>query len=129
MSHVIIESLLYNTKRNIKSDRYPLVLFHNVIQNILAVKIIREMDDKNEYVVTLYTQKFYINLDRTTHINYRTKQEHEHIEVFPDTTVLNLYNTVDFYRGTVRLKRINDDLNKKMYYASTSTLIKELSTA
>ena len=89
------------------------VVFNKPLYSISYVKL---FNDKKQYIVTLYAEKFKINLDRNTAIYYHLSYP-ESIEEHEETTVINLHDII-FDRGTVRLKQENDVMNTKIrrYY-------------
>ena len=101
----------------ITGDLYPIVLFDIPIPYITEVQINKDTNDKNEYIVTLYTKQFKINLDRKTFIHNRLEME-EYRDVFEKVTQINLHDTL-FLNGTVRLKQKNDIINEKVPYSVT----------
>ena len=119
MSYVIIDNLdtLAPIKKYLKSDLYPIVLFDNPIKFINHVEINKEPNDKNEYIVTLYTPLYLINLDKPTDIN-NIVQLNEKMDFYGDFNVLNLHET-NFLKGTVQLKQNTDIINEKVYYQVT----------
>ena len=64
---IIATHELFDT--SITGDSYPIALFDVPIQFITEVQINKDTNDKNEYIVTLYTETFKINLDRKTFID------------------------------------------------------------
>ena len=101
----------------ITGDLYPIVLFDIPIPYITEIQINKDTNDKNEYIVTLYTKHFKINLDRKTFIHNRLEIE-EYRDVFEKVTQINLHDTL-FLNGTVRLKQKNDIINEKVPYSVT----------
>ena len=101
----------------ITGDLYPIVLFDIPIPYITEIQIIKDTNDKNEYIVTLYTKKFKLNLDRKTYIHNRLEIK-EYRDVFEKVTQINLHDTL-FLHGTVRLKQKNDIINEKVPYSVT----------
>ena len=101
----------------ITGDLYPIVLFDIPIPYITEIQINKDTNDKNEYIVTLYTKQFKINLDRKTFIHNRLEIE-EYRDVFEKVTQINLHDTL-FLNGTVRLKQKNDIINEKVPYSVT----------
>ena len=101
----------------ITGDLYPIVLFDIPIPYITEIQIIKDTNDKNEYIVTLYTKQFKINLDRKTFIHNRLEIE-EYRDVFEKVTQINLHDTL-FLNGTVRLKQKNDIINARVPYSVT----------
>ena len=100
MSYVQITASFEIIQKFIKSYSYPITLFNKTVQFINEVIIHKEPNDKNEYIVTLYTEKFKINLDRKTLIHNLLGTK-EYIDIYEDVTSINLYET-NFYKRTER---------------------------
>ena len=98
----------------ITNDVYPIVLFEN--RNISSIIIELKTDstdiNKDNYIVTLYSNNFSINLDRSTYINNNIHAD-EYITIHPLYTIINFHNA-NFYKGIVRLAQKNDVVNQKI---------------
>jgi len=106
----------------ITGDLYPIVLFDIPIPYITEIQINKDTNDKNEYIVTLYTKQFKLNLDRKTFIHNRLEIK-EYRDVFEKVTQINLHDTLFLY-GRVRLKQKMILLMKKCLIMSLKTLLK-----
>ena len=83
---------------------YEIVLFDEPMY-LVSVQIFREENDRRKYIVTLYTNKFFINLDRDIFIkNFDFNFTPESIKVVNDNTVMMNLHSVKFIKGTLRLK-------------------------
>ena len=56
-------------EKSITNDVYPIDLFKKHINSSIYIQIIQRQHDTNNYIVTLYSNNFYINLDRNTNIH------------------------------------------------------------
>ena len=106
----------------ITNDVYPIVLFEN--RNISSIIIELKTDstdiNKDNYIVTLYSNNFSINLDRSTYINNNIHAP-EDITVHPLYTIINFHHG-NFYKGIVRLTQKNNVVNKKIDLSSSELL-------
>ena len=97
---------------------YEIVLFDEPMY-LVSVQIFREENDRRKYIVTLYTNKFFINLDRDIFIkNFDFNFTPESIKVVNDNTVMMNLHSVKFIKGTLRLKRQDDKINTILHYSS-----------
>ena len=101
-------------KKYIRNEVYPFVLFNEHVKNIDGISMYNNDDElTDDYIVTLYTKTFLINLDRVTSI-FNILTESEDILLHTDHTYINLH-TVDFYKGTVTLRQnVEDNLINKL---------------
>ena len=100
-------------KKSIANDVYPIDLFEKHINSSIYIQIIQGQHDTNNYSVTLYSNNFYINLDRSKNI-YNDNNMDEFINITDDVYTIIIFHTIDFYKGTVRLKQDGDRINEKV---------------
>ena len=104
--NIFIKGAQEPIKKYITSEVYPFVIFHEHIKNIQVISMYKNDEPTSDYIVTLYTKKYLIHLDRVTRIDsVPAADEQIHVN---ESTLLNLH-TVDFYKGTVTLRQNVED--------------------
>ena len=107
-------------KKYITNEVYPFVIFHEHLKNIHGISMYKNDEQTSDYIVTLYTKKYLIHLDRVTNIDsVPAADEQIHVN---ESTLLNLH-TVDFYKGTVTLRQnVEDSLINKIIPLQSNTV-------
>ena len=93
-----------------------IVLF-KVPMELVSVQIYKEEDDERKYIVTLYTDKLFINIDRDIFINNLDKIP-ENIKVVNENTVMMNLHSIKFIKGTLRLQQQDDKINTILRYSA-----------
>ena len=118
--NIFIKDVNKPIKKYITSEVYPFVIFHEHIKNIQVISMYKNDEPTSDYIVTLYTKKYLIHLDRVTDIDsVHAADEQIHVN---ESTLLNLH-TVDFYKGTVTLRQNVEDnlINKIISFDQSNT--------
>ena len=82
-------------------DIKQIILFYEPIK-LGYLKIIRDRGDTNNYILTLYTKEYVINVDKDVYIRQK-KLDIIEKSIKSEYFILNLKN-IEFINGTVQLK-------------------------
>ena len=105
-----------NFRASIPNSFKEIVLF-NVPMELVSVQIYKEEDDERKYIVTLYTDILFINIDRDIFIN-NLDYIPENIKVVNENTVMMNLHSIKFIKGTLRLQRQDDKINTILRYSA-----------